>query len=68
MSRTKRVYNEKMVGTVRSNGYYHPYKQVCMGRCPHCRDIKNKDPDKIRKRTKQTLRREIVKEIQAGDT
>lgn len=63
MSRTKRVYNEKMVGTVRSNGYYHPYKQVCMGRCAHCRDIKNKDADKKRKRLKATTMRDLTKEM-----
>ena len=32
MSRTKRWYNKKNNTII-----YHPYAQLCMGNCPHCR-------------------------------
>lgn len=42
MSRTRRIYNRQEI-----NGYFHPYRQVCMGHCPTC---KHQYTDAVRKR------------------
>lgn len=57
MSRTKRAYNDPARGA--RIGYHHPYQQVCMGRCPLCRDAKNKDASVRRKRLKSQMQRDI---------
>lgn len=46
MSHTKRAYNDSS-----SSVYVHPFNQVCMGRCPSCRDPK-KEQKTIRKQRK----------------
>lgn len=41
---------------------YTKYKQICMGRCPSCRDPK-KEPKNIRKKLKESLRFQLKEEL-----
>jgi 5-methylcytosine-specific restriction endonuclease McrA len=53
--------------SIGSNGiYYHPYAQVCMGRCSMCRDP-DKDQKHIRKHKKSEFRHIIALELNGGD-
>ena len=54
MTRTRRIYNRRRAGI-----FIHPYRQVCMGHCPRCRD------PMVAKRRRLAYARE-VREVQDG--
>lgn len=73
MTRTKRIYNNPRVKktpryNVDNDEYVHtglPFTHrswICMGNCHMCRDPK-KEPKTIRKRIKQELRTELIREF-----
>ena len=76
LSRTKRIYNRRLKKAQRTNlddmqvHIIHGIpltrrSQICMGRCPECRDH-NKEPRIIRKRAKEEFRLQLVQEFAVG--
>ena len=67
------VINSSLRNSIHEYGFlYHPYAQMCMGRCPMCRDAK-KDQKYIRKTRKSEFKQMIKEEMQKeedinGDT
>jgi hypothetical protein len=57
MSRTQRIYNRPRWG-----GYYHPFRQVCMGHCKMCRDPMVSKRRRIKGAQETTLEIEMVGE------
>jgi pyruvate-formate lyase-activating enzyme len=60
MTRTRRFYNDRnrCGGGAYRGRLYHPYRQGCMGRCPHCRDPEH-EPWILRRRRAEEFRREM---------